>query len=124
MRIVSTPPVSPERKKPDLIKGKSATRSALESASESEPKGLLKYMKKATPEEYKSQVQRDTIERLDLLRDNRESEMAAKEGRRRQVREGDRLRQRAHRQKKYDLEIARGERTPGGSKRKVRGITI
>jgi hypothetical protein len=123
MRITSTPPASPEQKKPQL-KEKSAIRSALERTSENSPKGLLKYLKKATPEEYKSQVQRDTAKRMDLLRDCEGVEVAAKEERRRQVREGERLRQQAHRKKKYALEIARGERTPCGSKRKVRGTVI
>jgi hypothetical protein len=115
MQITSTPPASPEQKKPQR-KEKSAICSALERTSENLPKGLLKYLKKATPEEYKSQVQRDTAKRMDLLCDCEGVEVAAKEERRQQVREGDRLRQQAHRQKKYALEIARGERTPCGSK--------
>jgi hypothetical protein len=49
-RTTSTPPVSPKKKK-------SKVSSAIRTALEQSPKGLLKFLKKCTPAEYKGQVQ-------------------------------------------------------------------
>jgi hypothetical protein len=100
-RMTSMPPVSPERKKTRV----SAIRTALGKS----PKGLLRFLQKCTPAEYKEQVQRATGEENNWDEGKQEKVVAAKIHRAKRTQEVDRLRQQRHRQNKYDKEISLGE---------------
>lgn len=50
--------------------------------------------------------------------ERKEKKDAAERRRREKAKEGDRERQRKHRQKIYNTEIANGDRSPGGNKQK------
>jgi hypothetical protein len=112
-RRTSTPPVSPKKK------SKSAIRIALEKPS----RGLLKFLEKCTPAEHHFQVQRATEDENEQYLQRRERIDIEKTYESGKVRENAKIRQQKHRQMKYDAEIARGERTPHGTKR-VRKVTI
>ena len=109
-RMNSTPPVSPKKKK-------SKVSSAIRTALEHSPKGLLKFLKKCTPTERDEQVQRATEEENERWVGKDEEARLTKIHRDEKTREDDKIRQQRHRQKLRDEEISRGERTPGGSKR-------
>lgn len=116
-RSASMPP-SPEKKKP-RAEAQSAIRSAIEMSSEGVPRGLMKFFRPCTKGEYDEQVARFTEEHHGDLEQRAAQEATRNQLRDDKAREGDRIRQQRHRQVKRDNEIARGERTPGGTKRKV-----
>lgn len=106
-RKTFTPPVSPVKKK-----AKSAIRTALEGS----PKGLMKFLKKCTPTEHHIQVQRATEEENEQY-ESREQVLDVDKARKAErTREEAKVRQQKHRRKMYDQEIEKGERSPGGSK--------
>jgi hypothetical protein len=106
-RKTFTPPVSPVKKK-----AKSAIRTALEES----PKGLMKFLKKCTPTERYIQVQRATEEENEQY-ESRERVLDVDKARKAErTREEAKVRQQKHRRKMYDQEIEKGERSPGGSK--------
>ena len=109
-RMNSTLPVSLKKKK---LKVSSAICTALEHS----PKGLLKFLKKCTPTECDEQVQRATEEENEQWVGKDEKAWLTKIHRDEKTREDDKIRQQRHRQKLCNEEISWGERTPGGSKR-------
>jgi hypothetical protein len=77
----------------------------------------MKFLKKCNPDEYQDQVQRATEEENERYQERADRVDETKAHRAEKTREDDKLRQRRHREKKYDREISLGERTPGGTKR-------
>jgi hypothetical protein len=105
---MSTPPASPEKKK---------VKSTIRTALEKSPKGLMRFLKKCTPVEHHIQVQRASEEENERY-ESREQVLDVEKARQAQrTREEAKVRQQKHRQKMYDKEIEKGERTPGGTKR-------
>jgi hypothetical protein len=98
---MSTPPASPEKKKRNIV------------ASESS-EGILKYMKRGGKA---AQFERETMQADDFRRDWLVETSDIKEVRALQVRTATTLRQQRRRQRIYEEEIARGERSPRGAKR-------
>jgi hypothetical protein len=107
-RKTSTPPVSPEKKKKKV----SAIRTALERS----PKGLMRFLKKCTPAEHDQEIQRTAEEENERYLEREERLLEHKAHRTVELRDGARIRQKKHRQRTYNKEIALGERTPGGTK--------
>ena len=98
----------------------SSIRKGLEKAAAGTKIGLLHFFHKATPEEAAEQDRRDR--ELSKLRyeEKAEIERQIREKAAEKKREDARLRQQKRRGKIYDKEIAQGERSPGGHKRKKR----
>ena len=94
-------------------------KSAIRSALEKSPKGLLNFLKKCSPGEYREQVQRATEEENAREQERKGKEEEERKHRAEKTWENDRIRQQRCRQKKYGIEISHGNRSPGGTKRKV-----
>lgn len=90
--------------------------SAIRTALENSPKGLLKFLKQCTPVEHDEQVQCATGEENERWAGKDEKAQLAKLHRAEKTQDDDKIRQQRHRQKLRDEVISRGERTPGGSK--------
>lgn len=90
--------------------------SAIRTALENSPKGLLKFLKQCTPAEHDEQVQCATGEENERWAGKDEKAQLAKLHRAEKTQDDDKIRQQRHRQKLWDEVISRGERTPGGSK--------
>jgi hypothetical protein len=108
-RMASTPPTSPKKKKKKI----SVIRTALERS----PKGLMKFLKQCGPAEYQEQMRRATEEEDERYQEHEDEAEEVKARRIAASRDAAKLRQRRHREKKYETEIALGERTPRGTKR-------
>jgi len=104
------PPVSPRKKKSKV--------SAIHTALEHSPKGLMKFLKKCTPTEYKEQVQRADGEENERYQEHEDRAGEMKAHQAEKTWEDAKLRQQRHREKKYAKQISLGERSPGGTKRK------
>jgi hypothetical protein len=118
---LGAPPVSPVNKKARRVEAKSAIRTAIEEGSK---KGLMSFFKQSTREEYEAQVRRDTAEAREFVRDREVSLSDKRQHKMNKAREAVRLRKQRQRQRLYDAEIARGERTPQGTKRTRKVSTI
>jgi hypothetical protein len=114
-RSASTPPSPKKKKKPEA---ESAIRVAISSTGEGPSRGLMKYFRPCMKDEHDAQVQRFTEEHHASMEEERTKERKSKAFREEKSREVERLRQQKHRRLKREGEIARGERTPGGTKRK------
>jgi hypothetical protein len=79
----------------------------------------MTFFQPCTKEEYTAQVQRFTKEHHEDMEKREGRDAEAKARRDEKVREGERLRQEKHRRLKREDEIARGVRSPGGTKRRV-----
>jgi hypothetical protein len=95
----STPPVSPEKKK----KRVSAIRTALQES----PKGLMKFLKKCTATERNDQLRRATEEENEQHQEREGHVAEIKARQREEAREGARIRQQKHRQHIYKRERLR-----------------
>jgi hypothetical protein len=113
---MTSPPNSPMKKERKIV-SQSTIRTALE-MSKSTPYGLLKFFHKNSRDEYNEQVWRHTAEENESAQQRKERTDAADQRRAQKVKEGDRKRQQSHHQKTYNAEIAKGERSPGGTKQK------
>jgi len=116
-RSVSMPP-SPEKKKP-RAEVQSVICSAIEINDKGGLGGLMRFFKPCMKAEYDEQVTRFTEEHHENLEQREMQEAMKKQMRNDRLREGDRLLQQKHQQTKHHSEIVQGERTPGGTKRKV-----
>ena len=79
----------------------------------------MKFFKQNSKSEYDEQVRRHTAEEDEFARERKEKNDATDRHRAEKAREGARERQQKHRRRVYDAEITKGERSPGGTKRKV-----
>jgi len=86
--------------------------------SKSKPCGLLQFFHQNSRDQYDEQVRRHTAEENEATQQRQERTDAEKECQAQKSKETDRERQRKHWQKTYDAEIAKGERSPGGTKQK------
>ena len=77
----------------------------------------MKFLKQCSPAEYQEQVRRATEEENERYQEREGKAEEIKAHRIAASRDAARLRQRRHREKKYESEIALGERTPRGTKR-------
>jgi hypothetical protein len=116
LRSTSAPP-SPEKK--SRPEAESAIRTAINLKGGGSSRGLMKFFKPCTKEEYSAQVQRFTEEHQAFRDEESRKDTERKIEREEKTREAERLRQQKHRRLKRESEIAGGERTPGGTKRKV-----
>jgi hypothetical protein len=83
----------------------------------------MKFFKKSTREEYNEQVRKHTAEEDERAQDRRETNNAVERRRSEKAKEGARERQQKHRRAIYDSEIAKGKRSPGGTKQKKRKVS-
>jgi hypothetical protein len=116
MRSTTSPSVSPKKKK-GRVESQSAIRTAISQAN-ADPRGLMKFFKQNSRQEYNEQVRRHTAEEDEFARNRQEIDEAIDRHRTEKVKEGARERQQKHRQKIYDAEITKGERSPSGTKHK------
>jgi len=79
----------------------------------------MNFFRPCTKEEYAAQVQRFTEEHHQDMEKREGRDAEARERRDEKVREDERLRQEKHRRLKREDEIARGVRSPGGTKHRV-----
>lgn len=117
VRSASTPP-SPEKKK-TKPEARSAIHTALEGSQEGAPKGLMNFFQRCSREENEAQFRRFSAEHREYQESRGQMGVERKSLRDEQTREEARLRQEKHRKLKREREITAGERTPGGTKRKV-----
>jgi hypothetical protein len=82
------------------------------------------FFKQSTHEEYETQVRRDTAEAREFVCDREEELSNKRQDRENKVREVDRLRKQRQHQRLYDAEIAKGDRSPKGTKRICKVSTI
>lgn len=109
---------SPEKK---VCTHKSSIRKALESynandTDDKQPKGLLRFFKKATKEEHDQYQQRMKEELKSRMEDIEHYKKKAQERMKRNTRISARERKRCQRERKKYLEIKEGIRSPGGKK--------
>lgn len=78
----------------------------------------MKFFQQNSRDEYNKQLRRHQAEEEEFEEEHKEQRGVAERRRREWAKEGGRERQRKHRQKTYDEEIANGDRSPGGSKQK------
>jgi hypothetical protein len=83
----------------------------------------MKFFKKCDPIEYGEQVQWATEEENKRARGQEGKEKDVQAHRANKTQEDDKLRQQKHRQKRHEMEISVGKRTPGGTKC-VRQVSI
>ena len=76
----------------------------------------MRFLKKCTPAEHDQQIQRTAEEENEQYLEQEERLLEHKAYRTVELRDDARVRQKKHRQRTYDKEIALGERTPGGTK--------
>lgn len=113
-----SPPPSPAKKKARMTV-KSAIGSAI---TNGKPKGLMKFFGQCTKEEHNAQVQRFTEEaNADTEADTSRSE-AIKRAADQKLTEDARMRKQKERKRKQEDEVRNGERSPGGTKRKVSAL--
>jgi hypothetical protein len=110
-----SPSASPQKKK-GRFKSQSAITAAL--ASET-PTGLLKFFKRSSPEQYREQVQRETEESIQHFDEQKERQGIRKAVKSMRARASGRERQQKYRASMYKKQIEAGDRSPGGTKRKV-----
>jgi hypothetical protein len=79
----------------------------------------MKFFKRNTAEQYQEQVQRETEESRKLFNMQKEQRDILQAEKSTKARAGDRERQQRHRAGLYKKQIESGERSPGGTKRKV-----
>jgi hypothetical protein len=105
------------------MESQSAIHTAIAQAKD-KPRGLMKFFKQNSREEYNEQVRRHTAEEDEFAQERKEISDAGHRRRAEKAREGARERQQKHRQIICDSEITNGERSPGGTKhsRKVSNI--
>jgi len=118
-RISNTPPVSPSKKK---IRIQGTIRMALDQSHNTEPSGILRFFKQSSSkEEYNKQVERTREE----VHNKREEDRWTDEKRIQcsvlRKKQGVTERKRKSRFKLHEKEILLGMRSPGGTKRNVRG---
>ena len=78
----------------------------------------MKFFKQNSREEYKEQVRRHTAEEDERAQERQETNEALDRRRTEKEKKGARERQQKHRRAIYDVEIAKGERSPGGTKQR------
>lgn len=100
-------------------KATSAIRTAVETAGEGGKPRLLDFFKIATKEEYAAHVASEREDFLNRREDVLHDEALANLQRATRERERQRLKKQRQRSAKKNVEIQRGERSPGGTKRKV-----
>lgn len=100
------------------MKSQSVIRTAITQAKD-KPRGLMKFFKQISKGEYNEQVQRHTAEEDEFSREWKERNDAAERRQAEKAKEDARERQQKHQRRVYDAEITKGERSPGGTKRKV-----
>jgi hypothetical protein len=115
---------APEKKPRTKESRKSAIHDAIEDQKAGRAQGLMRFLKPCTHEELRTQLIAVEAKLDDGWEQAREYQEMADQRRKMLVREENKKRQRRHRERLRDVEIARGERTPRGTKRnlKVRNL--
>lgn len=112
--LSSTPPPSPKKKKQ-----KADARTVSEN-SEDSPRGILRFYKKCTKEEYDAQTKREAERTMANWEAHKALEARENERKREEEREGAKMRKRKQRALEREKEVDAGIRSPGGTlKRKV-----
>ena len=83
----------------------------------------MKFFKQNTRNEYNNQVQRHAAEEDEHARAHQETNDAAARHHIEKAKEGAQERKQNQRRRIYDSEIAKGERSPGGTKEKKRKVS-
>lgn len=91
-----------------------------EAADDGKKPGLFQYFKKASQEEQKEYDARTTEELKERMEKVLLEECRAKQVEKIKIRDGNREQKRHQRERKVNLEIKSGLRSPGGTKRRVR----
>lgn len=120
MRAPLTPHPGPDQNKPQKIHQDSAIHIALQEQAEGRPQGLMRFLTKCTPEELSRRTKK-----VDLMLEEGRQEAEAMaslqtQHRRLETRKINNLQQQKHRQAIYEAQKARGERSPGGTKLKLK----
>ena len=79
----------------------------------------MKFFKQNSKSKYNEQVQRHTAEEDEFAREQKEKNDATDRHCAAKVREGAQEQKQKHQCRVYDVEITKGEHSPGGTKRKV-----
>jgi hypothetical protein len=112
LQKTSSPPVSPKKKK---------QRKPMQIAPSSQ--GIMKYLKKVSPEELRAQSRQMSLRAKEFLHDLEEKKSKENDERTEKARTDARLRKAKQRERQKGEEIANGERTPGGTKRLKRKVS-
>jgi hypothetical protein len=117
MRATTSPSSSPKKKRERKAEAQSAIRTAL-GMSKDVPRGLLRFFHQNSRDEYNEQVRKHTAEENESAQQRQEKSNDINQRRVERVKEVNRKRQQRHRQKGYNKQIEKGERSPGGTKQK------
>ncbi|KAJ7687531.1 hypothetical protein B0H17DRAFT_1300752 [Mycena rosella] len=129
-RVLSTPPTSPEKKKPEISQKINETGRAVISSIRSgmENTRIFKYFNKLATNDDKKRMRTAWLEGRDETFTEGQGFGKASDAvqavRREHKKELARQRQQKHRKLERSMEIAKGARSPGGTKRKILEVTL